>query len=181
MLDADRQCCGAGPLLTGSGSRYFFFTGSGSSSYKNRLKSSKKHVFAFTSLHRLRLRPKKYQLGPAPQHCRSELFLPGSGTNFFTSWIRIRIKMIRICHTAHRVKLLRDGTAAGHPCVMSPLRQILLGQQFQCNNLHTYFPTRMTQFRTLLTGLNPFLATLSSIYSQKEMRGVYTYAIGLPC
>ena len=48
------QCCGAGPFLTGSGSRYFFFTGSGSFSYKNRLKSSKKHVFAFTSLHRLR-------------------------------------------------------------------------------------------------------------------------------
>ena len=64
------QCCGAGPLLTGSGSRYFFFTGSGSSSYKNRLKSSKKHVFAFTSLHRLGLRPKKYRLrpAPAPQH-----------------------------------------------------------------------------------------------------------------
>ena len=39
------QCCGAGPLLTGSGSRYFFFTGSGSSSYKNRLKSSKKTCF----------------------------------------------------------------------------------------------------------------------------------------
>ena len=36
------QCCGAGPLLTGSGPGYFFFTGSGSgsSSYKNRLKSS---------------------------------------------------------------------------------------------------------------------------------------------
>ena len=35
-----------------------FFTGSGSFSYKNRLKSSKKNVFAFTSSHTLRLRPK---------------------------------------------------------------------------------------------------------------------------
>ena len=54
------QCCGAGPFLTGSDSRYFFFTGSGSSSFscKNRLKSKKKHVLAFTSLHRLRLQPK---------------------------------------------------------------------------------------------------------------------------
>ena len=52
------QCCGAGPFLTGSSSRYFFFTGSSSFSYKNWLKSSKKHVFAFTSFHRLRLRPK---------------------------------------------------------------------------------------------------------------------------
>ena len=35
-----------------------FFTGSGSFSYKNSLKNSKKNVFAFTSSHRLRLRPK---------------------------------------------------------------------------------------------------------------------------
>ena len=57
-----RQCCGAGPFLTGSG--YFFFTGSGSFSYKNRLKSSKKcfclHIFtpapAPTKKYRLRLR-----------------------------------------------------------------------------------------------------------------------------
>ena len=53
-----RQCCGAGPFLIGSDSRYFFFTGSGSFSYKNRLKSSKENVFAFTSSHWLRLRPK---------------------------------------------------------------------------------------------------------------------------
>ena len=52
------QCGGAGPLFTGSGSRYFFYTGSGSFSYKNRLKSSKKSVFAFKSSHRLRLWPK---------------------------------------------------------------------------------------------------------------------------
>ena len=39
-------------------SRSFFFTGYGSFSYKNRLKSSKTNVFAFTSSHRLRLRPK---------------------------------------------------------------------------------------------------------------------------
>ena len=41
------------------------FTGSGSFSYKSRLKSSKKHVFAFTSLHRLRLRPKSTGSGSA--------------------------------------------------------------------------------------------------------------------
>ena len=45
---------------------FFTGSGSGSSSYKNRLKSSKTHVFAFTSL--LRLRPKKYRLR-LPQHC----------------------------------------------------------------------------------------------------------------
>ena len=67
-----------------------------------------------------------------------------------------------------------------HVTIASNLHQILLGQQFQCNNLHTYFPTHMTQFRTLLMGLSPFLASLSGIYSQREMRGVYTYAIGLP-
>ena len=48
------QCCGAGPFLTGSGFRYFFFTSSGSFSYKNRLRSSFKKVFDFTSSHRLR-------------------------------------------------------------------------------------------------------------------------------
>ena len=30
------QCCGAGPFLTCSGSRYFFFAGSGSFSYKKK-------------------------------------------------------------------------------------------------------------------------------------------------
>ena len=64
LLRRYRQCCGARPFFTGcgSGSRYFFFTGSssgsGSFSYKNRLRSSKKNVFAFTSSHRLRLRQK---------------------------------------------------------------------------------------------------------------------------
>ena len=62
------QCCGAGPFLTGSGSRYFFFTGSGSFSYKNRLKSSLKKCFC---LHIFTPAPtKKYQLrlAPAPPH-----------------------------------------------------------------------------------------------------------------
>ena len=40
------RCCGTGPLLAGSGSRYpFFGSGSGSSSYKNWLTSSEKRVF----------------------------------------------------------------------------------------------------------------------------------------
>ena len=41
LLFLQNRCCGAGPLLTGSGSRYLFFTGSSSSSYKNWLTSSK--------------------------------------------------------------------------------------------------------------------------------------------
>ena len=44
-----------------------FFTGSGSFSYKNRLKSSKNNVFAFTSSHRLQLRPKSTGSGSATQ------------------------------------------------------------------------------------------------------------------
>ena len=60
------QCCGASPFLTvhDSSSRFFFFTVSGSFSYKNRLKSSKKNLFAFTSSQRLHLRP-----APPLQHC----------------------------------------------------------------------------------------------------------------
>ena len=47
------QCCGSGPFLTGSGSRYFFFTSSssGSFSYKNRLKSIVKKMFLPSHLH----------------------------------------------------------------------------------------------------------------------------------
>ena len=38
-------------------------------------------------------------------------FLPGSVTNFFTSWIRIRFKMIRIRHTDYKfpVKMAKVG------------------------------------------------------------------------
>ena len=93
------QCGGAGPLLIGSGSRYFFYTGSGSFSYKNRLKSSKKSVFAFKSSHRLRLWPKSTSSGSATliliDH---KLILIGEPffsfmLLFFVFGIRIRIKI----------------------------------------------------------------------------------------
>ena len=67
-----------------------FFTGSGSFSYKNRLKSSKKHVFAFTSLHRLRLRPKSTGSGSAT------LVLVQYGVHTGTVF-RICTSFIRIC------------------------------------------------------------------------------------
>ena len=93
------QCGGAGPLLTGSGSRYFFYTGSGSFSYKNRLKSSKKSVFAFKSSHRLRLRPKSTSSGSATLiFIDHKLILIGEPffsfmLLFFVFGIRIRIKI----------------------------------------------------------------------------------------
>ena len=71
------QCCGAGPFLTGS--RYFFFTGSGSFSYKNRLKSSKNmflpsHLYTGSGSGSDQKVP-----APAPQQWVSGHFLSGPG------------------------------------------------------------------------------------------------------
>ena len=67
-----QQCCGAGPFLAGTGYRYFFFTGSGSFSYKNRLKSSKK-MFFLSHLHTGFGSDQKVP-ATAQQHCPSVSF-----------------------------------------------------------------------------------------------------------
>ena len=83
-----------------------------------------------------------------------------------------------------RVELLRDGTAAGHSCVMSPSRHIHI-KFFWANksNATVFTHIFLLTWRSselFLTGLSLFLAPLSSIYRQQEMRRIYTYAIGLP-
>ena len=122
------QCCGAGPFLTGSGSgsspasRFFFFTGSGSFSYKNRLKSSKKHVFAFTSLHRLRLGPKSTgsaTLGMKRTRLRNKLrilnlsyFLDIEWDNYFCSVSKIMPPSNRLIVRSSHIKM--DGRIRIH-------------------------------------------------------------------
>ena len=67
---------------------------------------------------------------------------------------------------------------------MSPLRQICL-KSFWANSSNATIFTHVSYSHDavqnlFLMGLSPFLASLSSMYSQQERKGAYTYAIGPP-
>ena len=67
-----------------------------------------------------------------------------------------------------RLGIMRHVTIVSHSC------QILLGQQFYCNNLHTYFPTHMTHFRTLFNGSQSlFSFIIQYIQSARNEENLY--------